>query len=71
MATDSGTSSLIPANNIVDQNASVGEAVTDGTVNGVTDIIQTGGVNIEDMAQKTANNAIDSLKIGDTLGSGT
>jgi len=71
MATSSGTSSLIPSNNIVDPNASVGEAVTDGTVNGITDIIQTGGVNIEDMAQKTANNAIGSLKIGDTLSSST
>ena len=71
MATSSGTSSLIPANNIVDPNASVGEAVTDGTVNGITDIVQTGGVNIEDMAQKTANNAIGSLKIGDTLSSST
>ena len=47
---NSGTSSVIPSNNIVDPDASVGVAVTDGTVNGVTDIIVTGGTNIEDLA---------------------
>ena len=47
---NSGTSTVIPQNNIVDPNATVGEAVTDGTVNGVTDIIVTGGTNIEDLA---------------------
>lgn len=57
----SGTSNLIPANNLITDDASVGEAVTGGTVNGVKDIINTGGTNIADLAQNTATNALDSL----------
>jgi len=47
---DSGTSSVIPSNNLVDTDATVGVAVTDGTVNTVSDIIYTGGTNVEDLA---------------------
>jgi len=62
MSSDSsGTSNLIPANNLIADDATVGEAVTDGTVNGISDIISTGGTNIGDLAQSTATNALDSL----------
>ena len=57
----SGTSNLIPASNLIADDASMGEAVTDGTVNGVKDIINTGGTNIADLAANTATNALDSL----------
>jgi hypothetical protein len=57
----SGTSNLIPANNLIADDATMGEAVTDGTVNGVKDIINTGGTNIADLAASTATNALDSL----------
>ena len=67
----SGTSTLLPANNIITDGGTVGDTVTDSTVNVANDIIYSGGTSIENLAQNTAFNALDSFNVANNLSAST
>lgn len=78
-----GTSNLIPRlhqdagaiissnNGIIAEGATVGETVTDSTVNVVADFINTNGTNVGGLAQSTAANALNQLQIASNFSAAT
>lgn len=66
----SGGTSVIPSSNgLIVNGETIGDTVTDSTVNVVSDLVYEDGGNLEALAQNTANNAINQLQIANNLSS--
>ena len=65
--TSSGTSVIPSSNGLIVNGETIGDTVTDSTVNVVSDLVYEDGGNLEALAQNTANNAINQLQIANNL----